>query len=663
MQKLLSYKEKNTTEFKAYKEKLDNLVTSFSMQIETTEKNMKNFTSQLLNGTEANFKREYENIDVKIGNMRMENNKYCYQLQKNANELATEKEKLTNIQAYITVQLDDTLTKCKELNKNTVDNFSSIKADYLAIQSKFIELSEFIKDVRFRRNLGVEVSKNELKKLAKNITNDKKGGNINELNNRNTNDENSYKQPDSFKNNKKTSSQIDLDANDCDSDGYDVGSYVKEYIRGKSDGVLHKDVCNKAKEKAYKKFKMEDIYSKEHTEVENSLVYNTHKNSENKPDNICPEAKEQPQCNKLDMQDIQDLPDSNNKIIINQVIKNLDLQLEDKSDEATSGSIDVNKPETDKTNLKKNKLKDKLSSANIKPVDQRSCKCSHSNNSKFKESTENSIISPDRNLLSNKKNNKSKNFINTKMPSITENQALTPEDNSNSKIKNKTNPKKFKERFPTGSSKNLNSLHNKNWQIEKLEKEDLVTKSDIAAEINSLASNMNINSGASQNKDLTNILSEFNENFFSFKKDLMKKICISDQKINQLEYFSKKKLEELANQIKNFIPISFNPYVKDLKEKIPENANGNTNSSSNNNNQATKINQLNVENLIINETFGGTQNFALNVVDTSNFKLPINNLSKKQLKTINLSKPNADKNIRNESAKHYKPQVRETGRK
>ena len=36
---------------------------------------------------------------------------------------------------------------------NAINNFNEFKREYLKIKSRFIELIEFIKDVRFRRNL------------------------------------------------------------------------------------------------------------------------------------------------------------------------------------------------------------------------------------------------------------------------------------------------------------------------------------------------------------------------------------------------------------------------------------------------------------------------------------------------------------------------------
>ena len=44
-----------------------------------------------------------------------------------------------------------------------------------------------------------------------------------------------------------------------------------------------------------------------------------------------------------------------------------------------------------------------------------------------------------------------------------------------------------------------------------------------------------------------------------------KKKSVVEKKIIELEFFTKKKFDELVNEIKNFIPIHFNSYIRDYK--------------------------------------------------------------------------------------------------
>ena len=173
-------------------------------------------------------------------------------------------------------------------------------------------------------------------------------------------------------------------------------------------------------------------------------------------------------------------------------------------------------------------------------------------------------------------------------------------------------------------------------------------------EINSLIGNTN------EKQELAILPNDLNENLFILKKEFFKKINLTEQRINQIEYFAKKKLEELASQIKNYIPINFNAYIKDFKEKISDNNYNAVNSK--------KINQLNVENLYINENILGNKNFSVNVVDTTSFKMPLPNLKKNNIKTVNLNRNvfngnNNAKTARNVSATVLRPVLKDPMRK
>ena len=73
---------------------------------------MENFLQE----TELNFKRECDNIGIKIGDMRMDNNKYAYQLNKSANELIEEKKILQKLKEDIENKIEDYLNKSKDIN-------------------------------------------------------------------------------------------------------------------------------------------------------------------------------------------------------------------------------------------------------------------------------------------------------------------------------------------------------------------------------------------------------------------------------------------------------------------------------------------------------------------------------------------------------------------
>jgi hypothetical protein len=182
---LICFKEKNLIEFKTYKDKSENILNGVNIQIENMDRSQKNYITKMLEENESYLKRENENILNKINDMRMENNKYCYLLKQNSNELIEEKNNFQQMKIFLENKIEENLKKSKDINKNTLDSFEVIKGEYNDIKNKFKGLSEFIKDVRFRKNLGVDVGRKEIKKLTKKITHstDKK----NKIDNKNNN--------------------------------------------------------------------------------------------------------------------------------------------------------------------------------------------------------------------------------------------------------------------------------------------------------------------------------------------------------------------------------------------------------------------------------------------------------------------------------------------
>ena len=63
------------------------------------------------------------------------------------------------------------------------------------------------------------------------------------------------------------------------------------------------------------------------------------------------------------------------------------------------------------------------------------------------------------------------------------------------------------------------------------------------------------------NNDLS--LSEMAENYNITRQAVRDNIKKGENKLLELEYFTKKKFDELVREIKNFIPIHFNSYVRE----------------------------------------------------------------------------------------------------
>ena len=617
----------------------------------------------MLQEAESNFKREYDTLGIKISDMRMDNNRYACQLQKSANELTSEKDKILTMKNDVNKQLDDTLSRVKDMNKSTLENFDSIKTEYQHIKNKFVELSEFIKDVRFRKNLGTDVTKTEIKKIYNKITNENKKNlnikqEIKEINHVNPIG-NGYTKNGEF-NTLLTQENIYKDSNTNYSEDYTVESYVKKYIKGNENEIKeNKNKFSKKKnsEEFFSNYSQDKNVIHELTE-ENDILKNGEKyiNYNNDSSSLTtPEEKviQNPKNNnRVDTKmhkipsenvllfktgkvlensdDSQNEVDLENKILdsenshlkkINKVIKNLDLNIEDQNNSLENDQeiydleYSPNEPEKKSSDIAY-LIKQENKSNFPKPI----------------KLVNNLNIIP----IKGSESSNSSNVLNH----------CATEAGNYSKKQNK-----FKDKFPVASGSN--NSNNKNYNPLK-ENEEFLKKNYMPTEINSLIGNTN------EKQELAILPNDLNENLFILKKEFFKKINLTEQRINQIEYFAKKKLEELASQIKNYIPINFNAYIKDFKEKISDNNYNAVNSK--------KINQLNVENLYINENILGNKNFSVNVVDTTSFKMPLPNLKKNNIKTVNLNRNvfngnNNAKTARNVSATVLRPVLKDPMRK
>jgi hypothetical protein len=166
VQNLNSFKEKQTADFYQQKEKIEAMLKSIGSQLEQSEKGAKNYINKMLDTSETNFRNEIEQLNKRITDMRLENHKYAFELQKSANELNVEHEKMLNMKKETLSSLDNSVTKMENMHKETVKELDEYKNEFGKIKSRFIELAEFIKDIRFKRNAGIDTDKKELRHFA-----------------------------------------------------------------------------------------------------------------------------------------------------------------------------------------------------------------------------------------------------------------------------------------------------------------------------------------------------------------------------------------------------------------------------------------------------------------------------------------------------------------
>ena len=150
---LIVDKKKQGIDLKSYKDKLENLIGQFNTRINGVEEKFKEYCNICFSNFDKNSNDRFNSLEEKIGTLRMENVKHSSELIERSNELKMDWDKIQNIETVIYKRLDSELEKYAKYNNDLLRTFDSQKSEFTLLKKRFTELSDFIKDVRFRNNL------------------------------------------------------------------------------------------------------------------------------------------------------------------------------------------------------------------------------------------------------------------------------------------------------------------------------------------------------------------------------------------------------------------------------------------------------------------------------------------------------------------------------
>ena len=167
IKELLIEKNKQNTDMRSYKEKLETMIGAFNKQIKNVETQFAEFCNNSFQNFDKNCNERNNLLEEKIQNMRIENGKYSFDLIQKSKELKIEWEKIQNIQDDIYNRFNKELSKHVHTSNNLCRIFNSQRDEFKLLKSRFTELSEFIKDVRFRNNLNNSIHETEFEKKLK----------------------------------------------------------------------------------------------------------------------------------------------------------------------------------------------------------------------------------------------------------------------------------------------------------------------------------------------------------------------------------------------------------------------------------------------------------------------------------------------------------------
>ena len=169
IKELIAFKEKEIVDLKLYKTKIENLIQQFQIQIETVQNKFNENINKKINELENKIFDRIKITDDKINVLRIENGKYSKDLIEQSTHIKIEWEKLEEFENKINEKIKKEMLKFENINESIKKLFNDNNNEFKLIKQKFTKLSEFIKDVRFRKNLNKNASIKEFKDMSNQI--------------------------------------------------------------------------------------------------------------------------------------------------------------------------------------------------------------------------------------------------------------------------------------------------------------------------------------------------------------------------------------------------------------------------------------------------------------------------------------------------------------
>ena len=173
IQNLNAQRDKQGIDLKTYKDKIENLIKQFNIQIEGTKNHLMEYTKATLAQCEGKFEHKYKETDSLINQIKIDNSKYMASLKQQVNQVKCELENVLKEKDEMYMKLEKEKENINNNYKLNIKEYDECKKEFKGIKSKFNEISEFIKNVRFRKNIN-ELNKKELNDIANKISYNKK---------------------------------------------------------------------------------------------------------------------------------------------------------------------------------------------------------------------------------------------------------------------------------------------------------------------------------------------------------------------------------------------------------------------------------------------------------------------------------------------------------
>ena len=172
VQTLVVAKDKMMSDLKEVKTQSENLMKDFLNMINANTKRCNDYTDKKYEKILCMLDEYKNDVNEKFMELRVDNTKVSMDLKVKMNEFMGEWDKILQIKEDVYKKLNDHLYIYKTDFNTTQKEFGKIKKEFNKIKGRFGDMVDFIKDVRFRKNLGTfqEIKKSEINKIAKRMS-------------------------------------------------------------------------------------------------------------------------------------------------------------------------------------------------------------------------------------------------------------------------------------------------------------------------------------------------------------------------------------------------------------------------------------------------------------------------------------------------------------
>ena len=167
------FREEQIIGNKKYKERIETLINNLNLRSAEIYQACNNICLEKLKNFENSINKRCETTEGLLEKLRLENSEYAMELKERVERINIDWEKLQRIKNETYERIDEELKKFNKIVEKNNIIFNSNKNEFKLIKQKFTQLSEFIRDVRFQKNL-ISHRKSIFSKEANNINFKKK---------------------------------------------------------------------------------------------------------------------------------------------------------------------------------------------------------------------------------------------------------------------------------------------------------------------------------------------------------------------------------------------------------------------------------------------------------------------------------------------------------